>query len=93
GYSSLARQLEINVNCLKIDKFFVDKLASPLPEKSLVREIISIAKRLGHESIAEGVEYEIQKRYLLDYGCDMIQGYLVSKPLSEQDAMEFLISR
>lgn len=90
GYSSLARERELNVNCLKIDKSFVDKLMHLRPEESITGDIVSMAHRLGHYVIAEGVEHERQRQCLLDFGCDGIQGYLVSKPLHEGAAIELL---
>lgn len=90
GYSSLAREKELNVNYLKIDKYFIDKLFEEDPDKAITGDIISIAHRLGHRAIAEGVEQEIQKQYLLSHGCDKIQGYLVSRPLDEEAAVKFL---
>ncbi len=59
-------------------------------EQSLHDDIISMAHNLGHYVIAEGVEYEKQKQYLQRHGCDKIQGYLISKPLDEDAAIEFL---
>lgn len=90
GYSSLAREKELNVNCLKIDKSFIDGLISATPEKSLTGDIISIAHKFDHRIVAEGVEHESQRQYLIDHGCDMIQGYLISKPLEEDAAIEIL---
>ena len=90
GYSSLAREKDLNVNCLKIDKYFIDKLFEEDPDKAITGDIISMAHRLGHCAIAEGVEQEVQKQYLLAHGCDKIQGYLVSRPLDEEAAFEFL---
>lgn len=90
GYSSLAREKELNVNYLKIDKYFIDKLFEDDPDKAITGDIISIAHRLGHLAIAEGVEQEVQKQYLLSHGCDKIQGYLVSRPLDEEAAVKFL---
>ena len=52
-----------------------------------------MAHKLGHCAIAEGVEYEEQKQYLKEHGCDKIQGYLVSRPLAEDRAIEFLESK
>jgi EAL domain-containing protein (putative c-di-GMP-specific phosphodiesterase class I) len=49
-----------------------------------------MAHKLGHCTIAEGVEYESQLKYLKEHGCDRIQGYLISKPLDEDDAIMFL---
>ena len=93
GYSSLARERELNVSCLKIDKYFIDKLVSLKDEEAITGDIISMAHKLGHCVVAEGVEYEKQRQYLLDNGCDKIQGYLISKPLDEEAAIELLRSK
>lgn len=90
GYSSLARQRELHVDCMKIDKYFIDKLLYTEPDKAITSDIISMAHKLGHCAVAEGVEDMIQLRYLKEHGCDKVQGYLVSKPLSEEDAISFL---
>jgi EAL domain-containing protein (putative c-di-GMP-specific phosphodiesterase class I) len=93
GYSSLARERELNVDCLKIDKFFVDKLLTLSPEDAITADIISMAHRLGHCVVAEGVEHEEQKEYLLRNGCDKIQGFLVARPLDEEAALELIRSQ
>ncbi|MDD2393592.1 MAG: EAL domain-containing protein [Eubacteriales bacterium] len=88
GYSSLARERELNVSCLKIDKFFVDRLLIDDPDKLITCDIISIAHKLGHTTIAEGVEHEDQMSYLAAHGCDKIQGFLISRPLDEDVALD-----
>ena len=90
GYSSLARERELNVNCLKIDKYFIDNLVSLKDKEAITGDIISMAHKLGHYVIAEGVEHEKQREYLKNYGCDKIQGYLISKPIDEEVAIEIL---
>jgi len=90
GQSSLSREKGLNVDCMKIDKYFIDKLLNTDPKKAITGDIISIAHRLGHSIIAEGVEHEIQLQYLKEHNCDMIQGYLISKPLDEEMALDFL---
>ena len=90
GYSSLARQKELNVNILKIDSSFINALMHVEPQDAITSDIISIAHKLGHFVTAEGVEHEQQKQYLLDCGCDRIQGYLISRPLDEEKAIVFL---
>lgn len=90
GYSSFARERELKVDCLKIDKFFIDKLMETNLEHALTSDIISMAHKMGHYVVAEGVEDEQQKQYLLTNGCDKIQGYLISRPLDEQAAIELL---
>jgi len=52
-----------------------------------------MAHKMGHYVIAEGVEHEKQKQYLLNNGCEKIQGYLVSRPLYEDAAIEILIKQ
>jgi EAL domain-containing protein (putative c-di-GMP-specific phosphodiesterase class I) len=89
GYSSLARERELNIDYLKIDKSFIDNLIINQKE-SITSDIISMAHKLGHCVIAEGVELEQQKQYLQDCDCDKIQGYLISKPLSLEQAMMML---
>ena len=93
GYSSLAREKELSVDCLKIDKYFIDKLLDTDLSKAITSDIISMSHKLGHCTIAEGVEYESQLQYLKEHSCDRIQGYLFSKPLNEEDALEFLKSK
>lgn len=90
GYSSLAREQELNVSCLKIDKYFIDKLLFLKDEEAITGDIISMAHKLGHCVVAEGVEHEKQLRYLIDHGCDRIQGYLIHRPVDEDAAIKFL---
>jgi len=90
GYSSLARERELNVDCMKIDKYFIDKLLSIDAKEAITGNIISIAHKLGHFVIAEGVENEKQKQYLKENNCDYMQGYLFSKPLDQNSAIELL---
>lgn len=90
GYSSLAREQELNIDCLKIDKYFIDKLVEVEHENALSADIISMAHKMGHYVVAEGVEHEKQMDYLIKNKCEMVQGYLISKPLDEKDAIEML---
>ncbi|MPM57061.1 hypothetical protein SDC9_103879 [bioreactor metagenome] len=90
GYSSLAREGELNIDYLKIDKVFIDKLLRVTPDKAIAGDIIAIAHRRGHRVVAEGVEHELQLKYLAKHHCDYIQGFLFSKPLAEEDAFALL---
>lgn len=90
GYSSLAREEELLVDNLKIDKYFIDKLAGENPERSIVADIISMAHKLGQQVVAEGVEKESQRQYLEDHHCDFFQGYLFSRPVMVEDALNLL---
>ncbi|MHC1695257.1 MAG: EAL domain-containing protein [Eubacteriales bacterium] len=90
GYSSLSREGELNIDCLKIDKFFIDKLNDQNTDNAITGDIISMAHRLGHYVIAEGVEHEKQMLYLIDKNCDYSQGYLYSRPVNEEKAFDLL---
>lgn len=90
GYSSLSRERELDVDCLKIDKSFIDTLLTVPEENSITGDIISMAHKMGHYVIAEGVENESQRDYLVKYNCDFAQGYLYSKPLLSEDALKFI---
>ena len=90
GYSSLSRERELVTNYLKIDKLFIDRLLELKEEETITSDIIAIAHKMGHSAVAEGVEKEEQLRYLKIHGCDMVQGYLISKPLHEEEAISFL---
>lgn len=90
GYSSFARERDLNIDSIKIDKSFIDRLLVLKPEEAITGDIISMAHKMGHDVVAEGVEYEKQLSYLKDHGCDMVQGYLISKPLSEEEALKLM---
>ncbi len=90
GYSSLAREIELNVNCLKLDKQFIDGLMIQDQDDVIVGDIISMAHKLGHSVVAEGVEQDKQRQYLINHHCDYIQGYLLSRPLPEEKAFKML---
>lgn len=79
GYSSLSMLQDMPADIIKIDKSFVDRIEKK--EKNIVDYILNIAKELNLETIAEGVETKEQREYLLEKGCDIIQGYYYSKPL------------
>jgi len=90
GYSSLARERELQVDCIKLAKAFIDKLLTLDWSKAITGDIISMAHKLGHCIVAEGVEHEIQLQYLRKHHCDRVQGFLISKPLDETAAIELL---
>ena len=89
GHSSLSRLKNLNIDYLKIDKSFVDHIVN-LDEDILINSILSLAKELNLKVIAEGVEEEIQREYLKDKGCDIIQGYLFSRPIEEHKAISLI---
>lgn len=82
GYSSLSYLSNLPLDELKIDRVFVDKMLSSEQSDSLVKAILAIAKSAEMRVVAEGVETEAQRRILIEYGCDVLQGYLIERPIS-----------
>lgn len=89
GYSSLNYLRERPISILKIDKSFIDDLVneegSPLTES-----IVALAHSIGLRVVAEGVETEAQLETLKRYECDLIQGYLISRPVPKEEAKRFM---
>ena len=85
GYSSLAQLQRLDVDVIKLDRELVMPLQPGGDAESLCRAIIWMASALGLEVVAEGVETVEQLRVLTDVGCDELQGYLFSEPLSAED--------
>ena len=90
GFSSLSYLKKLPIDTLKIDKSFIDTVLTDSTSRVIMESIIELVKALGFESIAEGVENERQYQYLHSIGCDVIQGYLLGKPLPTEE-MEALI--
>lgn len=91
GYSSLSYLKQLPINTLKIDKSFVDDINSEIDD-TLVENIIMIGHKMGLEVVAEGVELEDQAKYLKNFRCDKIQGYLYSKPVPSEVALDMVIN-
>ncbi|HIG85574.1 MAG TPA: EAL domain-containing protein [Planctomycetes bacterium] len=90
GYSSLSYLRRFPVDTLKIDKCFVDDLASDPGDAAIVTSIVVLGQSLGLSIVAEGVENERQLEFLRVLGVDEIQGYLLSKPLPVDEIPSFL---
>ena len=93
GYSSYNRLSQIGLNTLKIDKSFIDFINSDLRKSLIIKNIIDLAHILDMKVVAEGVEQRHQMKTLKEYGCDIIQGYYYSKPLSAQDFEEYIMKK
>jgi diguanylate cyclase (GGDEF)-like protein/PAS domain S-box-containing protein len=81
GYSSLAYVARLPVVALKIDRSFVVEMTFSRYARTIVQTVISLAHSLGLKVIAEGVDAEEQAALLAEFGCDQMQGYLISKPV------------
>lgn len=82
GYASIGYLSKFSVDVLKIDKSFVDNIASKRDDREFINLVILLGHTLGCKVISEGVEDEEQLQILKDYSCDYIQGYVWSKPIS-----------
>ncbi len=83
GYSSLSYLKRFPINTLKIDKSFVDDIAVTAKDRMMAASIITIARNMELQVVAEGVEHQEQLDILRELQCDVVQGYLFSKPVPE----------
>ncbi len=87
GCSALSRIGELPIDCIKIDKGFIDNMIFKAKHRLIIKDLISMCHKLGLRVVAEGVEQETQRRDLLESGCVVMQGYLYSKLLLEEEAL------
>ncbi|REG51453.1 diguanylate cyclase (GGDEF)-like protein [Paraburkholderia sp. BL6669N2] len=84
GYSSLAYLARLPVDCIKIDKSFVQELSVKETchrARAMVEAVVALARALGMRTVAEGVETEMQLALVTELGCDAVQGYFIGKPV------------
>jgi diguanylate cyclase (GGDEF)-like protein len=90
GYSSLSRLRKLPVSEIKIDQSFVREMARSVDSEIIVRSTIELAHNLGLLVVAEGVEEKETLDLLKNLGCDIAQGYLISRPLPADEFEEFM---
>lgn len=90
GYSALGYLQHFPISAIKIDKSFVDEIGKSHRGLELIRAIISMARELGMEAIAEGIETDEQLKELQGLSCNLGQGFLLSKPLDEESVQKIL---
>ncbi len=91
GYSSLSYLNGLPIDTLKIDKSFIDKVCTDESTRIITQYIVAMVSKLGYISVAEGVETSEQFDFMKQVGCDVIQGYLLGKPMPAEDIEELLI--
>ncbi|PID41869.1 MAG: GGDEF domain-containing response regulator [Proteobacteria bacterium] len=90
GYAGLSRFRNIQVDFLKIDRSFIREIETSSSARDLIRGILALSKCLNLNVISEGIETPAQIKYLRSIGCQYIQGYLYSKPLTAEATESFL---
>ena len=93
GYSSLNYLRRFSFDTLKVDRSFISDIPDKKDAIELVQAIHSMAKSMNMKIVAEGVEDREQLSFLQELGCDAIQGYYISKPLSEKALIDFCIEK
>ena len=92
GYSSLAYLKRFPIDTLKIDRMFIKDITSNHEDAAITRAVIVLAHELDLNVIAEGVETFDQLELLVKHGCDQIQGYLFSKPVTSDECAAMIES-
>lgn len=90
GHASIVSLLNLNPNCLKIDRQFVTPIAEAPEKRRLVSTIVEMGKSLGIKVVAEGVETIEQAHILRKLGCDVLQGYVFAKPMPAAELEKFV---
>ena len=90
GYSSMLYLKDLPIDAIKIDKEFIKYINTDKISRSIVSKIISLAISLDMKIIAEGVEDEKQYQFLKKNGCEVIQGFLISKAVPYEEALELI---
>ena len=90
GYSSLSYLHQFPLDILKIDRSFVKDIVGNSDDGAIARAVIAMSHSLNLRVIAEGIETEAQYQFLTDHGCEVIQGYLISKPVPASEFEKLL---
>ena len=93
GYSSLSYLKRLPINKLKIDQSFVQDVPGDEEDVAIVKAIIALAQSLNLDLLAEGVETDSQKEFLIHNGCKNVQGYYYSRPVPAEDIFSIFLSK
>lgn len=90
GYSSLGYLKRFHVSTLKIDQQFIAQLPGDAEDAAIVLAVIQMSKALGIKVVAEGVETEAQAEFLAVHGCEILQGFLLGRPVAPQELVAYI---
>jgi diguanylate cyclase (GGDEF)-like protein/PAS domain S-box-containing protein len=90
GYSSLSYLRQVPIDVVKLDKSFIDPMVASTQQRDLVEGIVRLARTLGLDVIAEGIQRPRERDLLVEIGCAYGQGYLFSKPMTDEEALHWL---
>jgi diguanylate cyclase (GGDEF)-like protein len=90
GYSSLSYLMRFPVNKLKIDRSFISRIPESRNHISITRAVIAMAHELGIQPVAEGVETGAQRDFLMQHDCDLVQGFLIGRPVPGLELAQLL---
>ncbi|MEL0607134.1 GGDEF and EAL domain-containing protein [Vibrio echinoideorum] len=93
GYASFSYLKKFPFDVIKIDKSFIDQMLNSKEDSEIVRSIVQIAKKLDLKVTIEGIESEVQEKFIIHEGCDVGQGYLYGKPMPSQEFEHSLINQ
>ncbi len=89
GYSSLSYLKRFPIEVVKLDQSFISGLGSDPVDTEIARAVVRMSNALGIDTVAEGVETDMQRRILVQMGCQQMQGFLISRPLPRQQFLDF----
>lgn len=92
GFSSLNHLKDLPISAIKIDKSFIQDLKADSANAMIVKSLITLGENLKFDVIAEGIETDRQMQFLLNNGCSQGQGYLLCKPMKEEEMTKYLLN-
>ena len=93
GHAGLSYLLRFPFDCIKIDRSFIGRLAHDGAAEAVIRAVMLLGERLELDVVAEGVETEVQRAQLINLGCAQIQGFLLGKPRTASEALDYCTGR
>ena len=93
GYSSLGYIKQMPIDEIKIDRSFVTELEKSESDKAMIKTILNMAGIFNLTVVAEGIESEQEETFLVEHGCDILQGFYFSEPLVKEDFESLYLTR